>query len=146
MSASKARVRLTRGLIGCSLPLAIFGLAGCGAKEAYQVSGSVQYTDGSPITGGVRVVRFQPTDDSTATVRKSASADIAPDGSFTLFTRRPGDGVFRGKYAVTFSVLTQPLGGKSLISAYYTDARSTPFIVEIDEDKTDFKFELDKLK
>jgi hypothetical protein len=121
-------------------------LAGCGPKETYQVGGRVQYVDGSPITGAVRVIRFQPTDDSSATIRKAASADIAADGTYTLFTRRPGDGVFRGKYAVTFSVLTQPLGGKSMIHDYYTDSRSTPFTVEVDEDKTDLDFELEKLK
>ena len=130
----------------CVLLLAIIGLAGCGAKETYQVSGRVQYSDGSPITGGVRVVRLQPTEDTTAKVRKAASADIAEDGSFELFTRRPGDGVFAGKYSVTFSILTQPLGGTSLIPAYYTDARSSPFTIEVVDDRSDLNFELDKLK
>lgn len=146
MNSSNAIVRPTRSLINVLLALGLVALVGCGAKESYQVSGRVQYVDGSPITGAVRVIRFQPTDDSTAKVRKAASTDIAQDGTYTLFTRRPGDGVFRGKYAVTFSVLTQPLGGKSLIHDYYTDIRSTPFTVEVDEDKTDLNFELEKLK
>jgi hypothetical protein len=146
MSSSSAMARPTRCLLAALFATGMAALAGCGAKESYQVGGRVQYIDGSPITGAVRVIRFQPTDDTTATVRKAASADIAADGTYTLFTRRPGDGVFRGKYAVTFSVLTQPLGGKSLIHDYYTDPRSTPFKVEVDEDKTDLNFDLEKLK
>ena len=132
--------------MSAALAWGFIGLIGCGAKETYQVSGRVQYSDGSPITGGVRVIRLQPTEDTTAKVRKAASADIAQDGSFELFTRRPGDGVFAGKYTVTFSILTQPLGGKSLIPAYYSDARSTPFKVDIDGDKSDLTFELDQLR
>jgi hypothetical protein len=129
-----------------ALALATAGMAGCGAKDAYQVRGRVQYTDGSPLTGAVRIIRFQPTENSTAKVRKAASGSIAQDGSFEMFTRRPGDGVYAGTYAVTFSVLTQPMGGTSLIPAYYTHPQSTPFKVEVDEDKTDLIYELDKLK
>jgi hypothetical protein len=146
MNGFHAIARPTRCLLGILLAQGLMVLAGCGAKESHQVSGLVQYIDGSPISGGVRVIRFQPTDDTSAKIRKAASAEIAPDGSFELFTRRPGDGVFRGKYAVTFSVLTQPLGGKSLIPAKYSDIQSTPFIVEVDDDKTDLKFELEKAK
>ncbi len=145
MNGSKRSARPTQCLFSVALALASVGLAGCGAKESYQVRGLVRYADGSPITGGVRVIRFQPTGDTTAKIRKAASAQIAEDGSFEAFTRRPGDGVFAGKYAVTFSVLTQPLGGTSLIPDYYTDVRSTPFTVEIDGDK-ELKYELDKLK
>jgi hypothetical protein len=145
MNGSVANARSTRQLLRAAFTLAAITLAGCGAKESYQVSGQVKYIDGSPITGGVRVVRFEPTDDTTAKIRKAASATIADDGSFTAFTRRPGDGVFAGKYAVTFSVLTQPLGGTSLIPDYYTDARSTPFKVEVDGDK-ELNYELEKLK
>jgi hypothetical protein len=146
MKGSTVSARPTHRLLGAALTLTVVGLAGCGAKESYQVSGQVKYSDGSPITGGVRIIRFEPTDDTTAKIRKAASATIAEDGSFEAFTRRPGDGVFAGKYAVTFSVLTQPLGGTSLIPDYYTDARSTPFKLDVDGDKTDLDFKLDKLK
>jgi hypothetical protein len=146
MSGLTGNPQPTRRPFRAALTLIIVGLAGCGAKETYQVSGQVKYSDGSPITGGVRIIRFEPTDDTTAKIRKAASATIAEDGSFTAFTRRPGDGVFAGKYAVTFSVLTQPLGGTSLIPDYYTDARSTPFKLDVDRDYTELKYELDKLK
>jgi hypothetical protein len=146
MNCSVANARSTRQLRRAALTLAAITLTGCGAKESYQVSGQVKYSDGSPITGGVRIIRFEPTDDTTAKIRKAASATIAEDGSFTAFTRRPGDGVFAGKYSVTFSVLTKPLGGTSLIPDYYTDSRSTPFKLDVDDDKTGLDYKLEKLK
>ena len=133
------------GLTAAGVAFGLLLVAGCGSKDAYQVSGRAQYKDGSPITGGVRIIRLEPAEDSTATIRKGASATIAEDGSFELFTRRPGDGVFVGKYAVTFSVLTQPLGGRSLIPERFTRADSTPFAIVVDDDKSGLLYELEKL-
>ena len=109
------------------------------------MSGRAQYKDGSPITGGVRIIRLEPAKNSTAKIRKGASGTIAEDGTFELFTRKPGDGVFAGEYAVTFSVLTRPLGGTSLIPAYFTHPESTPFQITVDEDKEGLLYELEKL-
>jgi hypothetical protein len=119
--------------------------SGCGGREAYQISGRAQYKDGSPITGGVRVIRLEPTQDTTAEIRKAASANIAPDGSFELFTRRPGDGVIPGKYAVVFTVLDKPMNGKSLIPDKFTTGTTTPFELVVDENQRDLLFELEKL-
>ena len=52
---------------------------------------------------------------------------------------------YAGEYAVTFSVLTRPLGGTSLIPAYYSHPESTPFKITVDDDKTDLVYELEKL-
>jgi hypothetical protein len=123
----------------------VVGASGCGGREAYQVTGQAKYQDGSPITGGVRVIRLEPTVDSQAVIRKAASGNIAEDGSFELFTRRPGDGVLPGSYAVTFTVLDKPMGGRSLIPDKYTYKADTPFELEVDEDKDDLIFELEKL-
>jgi hypothetical protein len=120
-------------------------IAGCGSKEAYQVSGRAQYEDGSPIKGAVRIIRFEPASDSTATIRKAAAGTIAEDGSFELFTRKPGDGVYPGKYAVTFSILTQAMGGTSLVPMYYTHGKTTPFDIVVDDDKDGLLFELEKM-
>ena len=132
----------------CPLMLAIllFGLisqTGCGGKETVQVSGHVQCKDGSPVPGAVRIIRFEPTGDSTAAVRKAASSDIAPDGRFELFTRKPGDGVYVGKYTVTFSALSSPLGGRSLIKPEYTLPGATPFVVEVTGDVSDLTYEIE---
>lgn len=119
-------------------------LAGCGSPTA-QVSGRALYKDGSPIKGAVRSIVFQPTDDTTAVVRKAASGSIADDGSFTMVTRKAGDGVHKGKYAVTFMIMKTPRGGELLIPEKYTSGDSTPFTVEITRDRNDLLFELEKL-
>jgi hypothetical protein len=131
--------------VAAGLLLCLIGQTGCGGRESYQVSGRAQYKDGSPITGGVRVIRLEPTQDSTAVIRKAAGTTIAPDGTFEIFTRKPGDGVIPGKYAVTFTVLDKPFGGKSLIAAKFTNPVDTPFELVVDEDKTELLFELEKL-
>jgi hypothetical protein len=129
------------------LLLLVVGLVsqvGCGTRTSYQVSGHAQYKDGSPITGGVRIIRLEPTQSSTAAIRKVASGEIGPDGSFDLFTRKPGDGVIPGKYAVLFTVLDKPMGGKLLIPAKYNSAVDTPFEITVDGDKTGLSYELEK--
>ncbi len=119
------------------------GVAGCGGPTA-QVSGHAKFEDGSPIKGAVRSIIFVPTDDTTAELRKSASATLADDGSFTLVTRKPGDGVYKGKYAVTFMVLKDPKQGGLLVPEKYTYREDTPFTVEITGDRSDLLFELEK--
>jgi hypothetical protein len=137
-----ASISSIRCLVATVLLLA---MSGCGGRPAYQVTGRAQYKDGTPISGGVRVIRLEPTADTDAEIRKAASATIAPDGSFEMFTRRPGDGVIPGKYAVTFTVLDKPMGGKSLILPKYSDAVETPFDIVVDDDKDDLLFELEKM-
>jgi hypothetical protein len=127
-----------------ALALALLLQIGCGGRESYDVTGRVQYKDGSPITGGVRVIRLEPTQDSGAVIRKAASSPIAEDGSFEMFTRRPGDGVIPGKYVVTFTVLDKAMGGTSLIPDELTRGDTSPFELVVDEDKQELLFELEK--
>jgi len=106
----------------------------------------VQYKDGTPPSGAVCVVRFQPAGDSKAQIRKAASADIEKDGWFDAYTRKPGDGVFLGKYDVTFSVLGDVTdSSSSLIDPKYTKASTTPHHVTIEDDVTDLVFELEPM-
>jgi hypothetical protein len=140
----RSGVRLcTRCFTATALLLGLISLIGCG-QEAYQVSGRVQYKDGTPITGGLRIIRFEPAQDTTAEIRKAASSEIAGDGSFELHTRKPGDGVYPGKYVVTFTVRTTPFGGKSLVARRFTRRDETPFDIVVDEDKKGLLFELQK--
>lgn len=117
--------------------------AGCGSPIA-QVSGHAEFADGTPLMGAVRKLSFEPAPDTTAEVRKAAMGDIGTDGAFTLYTRKPGDGVFKGKYAVTFTVLKDPNYGGLLVPEKYADKGSTPFIVEVTADRDDLLFKLDK--
>ena len=142
LSMSHSPWTLGVSLLAC---LAVSALSGCGAsRDTVNVSGRVQYKDGSPIEGAIRVIRFEPTDESTAQVRKAASAEIAPDGTYEVFTRKPGDGIFRGRYAVNFTVLTSYTNGKSLIKPMYESPVTTPFVVDVTDDISDLNFELEQ--
>jgi hypothetical protein len=118
---------------------------GCNDRPTAQVKGKVLYKDGSVPKGGVRVIRFEPTADTTAAIRKTASSEIADDGSFDLFTRKPGDGVILGKYAVTFSVWRGPRDRVSLIDEKYTAKATTPYTVTVEDDMDDLMFEIEPI-
>lgn len=109
-----------------------------------QVSGKVQYIDGSPIVGGIRIIRLEPDDDTPAVVRKTASGEIADDGSFTLMTKRPGDGVYKGNYIATFTILESPRSAESLAPAKYSSYTDSPIEITIDGNRDDLLIELDK--
>jgi len=119
-------------------------VGGCsGGPKVAQVSGKVTYPDGSIPQGGVRVVQFIPTDDTPAEIRKGASGAIQDDGSFTMATHKPGDGVYHGKYIVTFSVWKAPREPVSLIKEEYTQAGTSPYTVVVDGNKSDLEFEIE---
>ena len=127
--------------------LAVFApLAGCNRGPAMsQVSGKVLYKDGTVPQGGVAVVNFQPVEGSTAEVRKGASGAIESDGSFSMWTRAPGDGVYHGKYEVSFVVLKSPTDPTSLVVPKYSNARSSGYQVEVDDDIDDLQFEIEPM-
>src|SRR5437773_3844217 len=68
-------------------------LGGCNTLGYYPVSGRVTDTSGQPIAGlaGSQIVFNGAT---------SSVGEIKEDGSFQLFTERPGDGVPPGDYEV----------------------------------------------
>lgn len=125
--------------------IALVTMAGCGGRPGTaEVKGRVVFKDGSVPRGAVCVVRFQPSVDSTAEIRKAATGDIQADGFFEAFTRKPGDGVFLGKYDVTFSVLADGTdSASSLIDQKYTKSASTPYHVTIEDDVADLEFQLE---
>ena len=122
------------------------GSAGCGQSDKVQVAGKVLYKDGTAPKGGVCVVQFLPAADSPAKIRKAASGEIRDDGSFEAYTRKPGDGVFLGKYDVTFAVLKSPMDPASLIDLKYTKASTTPFHIAIEDDVTDLTLQIDPIR
>ena len=117
-------------------------LAGCDRGPAVaQVSGKVLYPDGSVPKGGICTVQFVPI--TSVEVRKAATGFISPDGSFEMYTRKPGDGVFLGEYAVTFAVWKGPMEPVSLIEEKYTAPATTPYKVTVDGDMHDLQFEIE---
>jgi hypothetical protein len=124
--------------------IALLAIAGCNRGPAMkQVSGTVTYKGGKAPTGELCVIRFEPTPNSTAEVRKAASSGINPDGTFNMNTRQAGDGVHVGEYAVTFVIAKSMAESKSLVAPKYTRAATTPFTVTVDRNISDLKFEIE---
>jgi hypothetical protein len=69
-------------------------IVGCG-PSLQSVKGTVTLPDGKPATGSMVVFESQS---SGAAV--TARGDVQTDGSYTLSTLKPGDGVPPGKYRV----------------------------------------------
>ncbi len=126
--------------------LAVVFAIGCGGKETAQISGVVKYDDGSPIEGAAKVIRFQPIEGSDAVVLKAATSRIDEDGSFNLMTRKYGDGVYCGQYAVYFSILSDPNDPySSLVLPKYSGEEPSPFdVIDVSQDRDDFEFILEK--
>ena len=123
--------------------LSIVCLFGCGAPDTAQVSGRVLMADGSPPQGVIRVIRFEPTDDTTASVRKAGFADLEDDGTFEMMTRKYGDGVYCGKYKVTFSCFANSDGTGSTIEKKFETAATTPYAIEVTGNLRDVAYELE---
>jgi hypothetical protein len=83
--------------VGVSL-LLLLGVAGCGAG-LYPVRGKVTFEDGTPVISGLVV--FERTEGDKTIMARGA---LSPDGSFSLSSSRPGDGVSAGKYRVLVTV------------------------------------------
>lgn len=125
----------------------VFAAAGCSKGPVMvQVRGKVLNKDGSVPKGGIRVVRFEPTQDSTALVRQVASGQIGDDGTYELFSKRPGDGVNIGKYNVTFTFWKGPHEPGSLVLEKYTASATTPYKdILVDHDQDDLNFQVEPL-
>jgi hypothetical protein len=136
----------TRATFLAALCFACAMIAGCNRGPAmHQVRGKVLYKDGS-VPRGMGAVHFEPTSASTATIRKVASGEIGPDGSFELMTRKPGDGVFQGEYAVTIAIMKSATDPTLLSAETYRNAKTTPFpAITVDHNISDLKFEIEPL-
>jgi hypothetical protein len=119
---------------------------GCEKGPAmYKVSGKVKLKDGSIPKASVCLVNFTPTKDSKAEVRRNATGAIGPDGSFTMNTRLPDDGVHAGEYSVVFNVAKNPMAPVSLLLPKYTDVHSPPYTVKVDHDINDLDYTIEAL-
>ncbi len=129
------------------LPLVALVLTGCGESEVElaPAGGTVKFTDGTVPQGETAIVNFSPSGKDKKALKKGASADIQPDGSFQLMTVEPGDGVIPGKYKVTIIVHKTYLGQELLVPPKYLQAQTTPFEETIELGKPNqFEFTLDK--
>lgn len=123
------------------LATCLSGFVGCGSGHPVaQVRGKVIFPDGKIPQVGVRMIRFECAKDTDAAVRKGASGTINDDGTFELYTRKPGDGVHYGKYDVTFAIFNSSTDQRPLIPIEYTKSATTPFHVVVDDDQDDHVF------
>ena len=120
------------------------GTSGCGKSHPVaQVRGKVVFKNGSMPNAGIRMVRLEPAADTTAAIRKGASGSVNDDGAFEIYTLRPGDGVYLGKYAVTFTFLKSFTEQKQMIDKKYTTAATTPYHLNVERDTDDLEYELE---
>ncbi|MDR0335593.1 MAG: carboxypeptidase-like regulatory domain-containing protein, partial [Planctomycetaceae bacterium] len=101
--------------------------------------GKVTFEDGSPLTqGGIAF--------STATFM--ADGKIRADGSFTLTSSKPGDGLPPGNYIVTISASETDDKERTiyLVDPKFGDVTTSPFTAEVSADQKKFDFTVSKPK
>ena len=110
---------------------------GCqSGAETLSVTGTVKNKDGSAIAieqGGK--VLFMPVE-----AGKGATGSIEPDGTFTMMTEKPGDGVTPGNYKVVLQIWKDYRAGTLAVPEKYGDASTTPLEATVDSDHTHFDF------
>jgi len=128
------------------LVVALSGVTCVGCQRGpvmYHVNSVVHYTDGTVPKGSTRIVQFVPADDTTAEIKKGATAEFGPDGSFELSTRKPGDGAYNGEYFVTFAIKRSDSDTRSAVHPKNSSKGTTPYKVTVDRNINDLKFELE---
>jgi hypothetical protein len=119
-------------------------MAGCGGgDEALQVTGVVKNADGSPIPCESGTVLFQPTASGENATGQHASGAVNPDGTFSMMTKVPGDGVKPGPYKVVLQLWKSYRDGKLAVPKEYGDASTTPLEATVDRDHTHFEFKVE---
>lgn len=79
--------------------LTVAAVIGCGRRDLHPVSGTVRFSDGSPLTTGRVVATYPPP------AAYGGWGYIKPDGTFTLGSFTPTDGIRAGtvQVAITFA-------------------------------------------
>lgn len=130
-----ARRLAAAGLLG----LSCLGAPACSPSgpEMTPVSGKVTYHD-APVTQGN--ITFIPVDPNQGA---PAIGSIGADGSYTLHTVEPDDGVRPGSYKVAVSVVPEPEDtyavkpqAKSKISPVYADPETSGITVTVESGKS----------
>ncbi|MDR0337691.1 MAG: carboxypeptidase-like regulatory domain-containing protein [Planctomycetaceae bacterium] len=118
--------------------LLCLALSGCG-NGFIPVHGKVTFEDGSPLTqGGIAF--------STATFM--ADGKIQADGSFTLTSSKPGDGLPPGNYTVTISASKTDDKERTiyLVDPKFGDVTTSPLTAEVSGNQKIFDFQVSKPK
>ncbi len=133
MNASRLGMLAAIGLI-------VFTI-GCGKSNGLvPVSGTITYSDGTPVHAQIANVTFQPAGEG-----KGATGTLAEDGTYKLTTLEPDDGVAPGKYKVTI-VATDgyPDTTQSVVAPQYGSAADTPLEATVTSSGGTFDFKVEK--
>jgi hypothetical protein len=118
--------------------LLLFSCCGCGSGSGalpslIPVKGKVTYK-GQPLSKGI--IRFEPDG-----YGRMASGMIQSDGTFVLSTLGKDDGVVAGLHKVSVSD-TGAVSKKELIPKKYTQPATSKLTAEVDNEHTEFTFDL----
>jgi hypothetical protein len=114
---------------------------GCGGgiEELIPVTGTVENADGSALRFESGLVAFMPEAGG-----RSANGSVEKDGSFSMTTVEPGDGVKPGKYKVVLQLWQSYRNQTLAVPEKYGDAATTPLVATVDADHTHFDFQVEK--
>jgi hypothetical protein len=119
-------------------------LAGCaGGDGKIQVTGMVTGADGSPIPCEGGTILFQPATTGENASGKHATGEVKPDGTFTMMTRTPGDGMQPGQYKVVLQLWKNYDKQELAVPKKYGNASTTPLEATVDGDHTHFEFKVE---
>jgi hypothetical protein len=146
---SQLQIRWLRGSVGACVAFTSLVLSGCGNEGKVNVTGVIKHPDGSVAkTPAPGYISFVPEDINAPGAKGASGAINANTGEFTLYTVKPGDGAFPGKYKVTVmldgSYPPKPNGASSLVPTEYTSPDTTPLSAEISSSNRHFEFEVPK--
>jgi len=126
------------------LSIAAALMAGCGGSDgAMQITGVVTDAGGTPIPCEGGMVLFQPATTGESGSGKHATGEVKPDGTFTMMTRIPGDGMQPGQYKVVLQLWKNYDKQQLAVPKKYGDATTTPLEATVDGDHTHFEFKVE---
>lgn len=134
---------MIRPAISCVLSVAMFMVMGCGGggdSELMPVTGTVKNADGSTIVSkdGGKVL-FMPNGSGRA-----ATGNVEQNGTFTMMTEKPGDGMMPGNYKVMLQIMKDYRAGTLAVPEKYGDVATTPLEATVDADNNHFDFVIEK--
>jgi hypothetical protein len=119
-------------------------LVGCGGGDGkLEVTGKVTDATGAPIQCEGGMVLFQPATTGENASGKHATGEVKPDGTFTMMTRIPGDGMQPGHYKVVLQLWKNYSKQELAVPKKYGDAQTTPLEATVDGDNTHFEFKVE---
>lgn len=123
----------------CAMILTCLVVAGCGGQGFVPAGGKVTFDDGTPVGGGG--IAFQ-----TSTFM--ADGQINADGTFTLSSLGPGDGLPPGTYKVTVGWTENDANERTIyrVDPIFGDPDTTTLTAEVIKGKNQFEFVVTKPK